>query len=73
MIKSIAKWLRVSAHAQAEMIEEAITLKEVYEAVVSGRVIENYATHRRGACRLVGGRSAAQGPFILGAQPVSRF
>ncbi len=48
---------RVTAHAQAEMVEEEIELEEVLLALVSGRVLENYPEHRRGACCLIGGRS----------------
>lgn len=45
----------ITQHAQREMIEEEIHLDEVYEAIVSSQVLENYPDHRRGACCLVGG------------------
>ena len=65
--------VRVTKHALAEMIEEAITLDEVFEAMVSGSVVENYPEHRRGACCLFGGRTAENRPLHVvctTAQPV---
>ena len=65
--------VRVTAHAQAEMVDENITLDEVFEALGSCRVLENYPEHRRGACCLVSGRSAANRPLHVvctTAQPV---
>ena len=35
--------VRVTAHAQAEMVDENITLDEVFEALGSCRVLENYS------------------------------
>ena len=51
--------IRVTAHAQAEMVEEGITLDAVLEALVSGRILENYGEHQRGACCLIGGVTSA--------------
>ena len=39
---------RVTAHAQAEMVEEEIELEDVLQPLFSGRVLENYPEHRRG-------------------------
>ena len=47
---------RVTAHAQAEMVEEEIELEDVLQCLVSGQALENYPEHRRGACCLIGGR-----------------
>lgn len=48
-----------SRHAVTEMGEEQIALAEVKEVLRSpdSVVLENYPTHRRGACCLVGGRT----------------
>lgn len=50
-----------SRHAVEEMNEERITLAEVREVLLSqgASVLENYPTHRRGACCLVGGKTKA--------------
>ena len=55
--------VRVTAHAQAEMVEEGLTLEEVFEALRSGVMLENYSEHRRGACCLIGGRSMKNRPL----------
>ena len=51
--------LRVTQHAQQEMIEEQISLDDVVEAISQGIVLEDYPQHRRGACCLVYGRTRA--------------
>ena len=45
--------LRITQHAQQEMVEEEITFDEVLEAIAVGQILENYPEHRRGACCLV--------------------
>ena len=65
--------VRVTAHAHAEMIEEGISLDEVFEAISSCAVLEDYPEHRRGACCLVGGLTADSRPLHIvctTAQPV---
>lgn len=52
-----AEEYRVSQHAHQEMVEEAISLEEILEAIESGEILENYPEHRRGPCCLVGGRT----------------
>ena len=52
--------VRVTAHAHREMVEEAITLDGVYSALLNGKVIENYAEHRRGPCCLIGGMDQSE-------------
>ncbi|MFY9269186.1 MAG: DUF4258 domain-containing protein [Candidatus Manganitrophaceae bacterium] len=47
--------LRITQHAQQEMVEENITLDEVLEAISTGQILENYPEHRRGACCLLSG------------------
>lgn len=47
--------LRITVHAQAQMAEEDIQIDDVLEAIANGAVLEDYSTHRRGACCLLGG------------------
>ena len=47
--------IRVTQHAQQEMVEEEINLSEALEANAKGQILENYPEHRRGAwCRVNG-------------------
>ena len=65
--------VRVTQHAHQEMVEEDIMLDEVLEAVVGGKVLENYPEHRRGPCCLIGGFTQARRPLHVvctTAQPV---
>jgi len=41
------------------MIEEAIRLEDVLDAIGSGTILEDYPEHRRGACCLLGGLDAS--------------
>jgi len=47
--------LRITQHAQQEMVEEGISLDEVLEAIWQGEILEHYPEHRRGACCMVHG------------------
>ncbi len=47
--------IRLTQHAQQEMVEEDIILDEVLEVINTGHVLENYPEHRRGACCLLNG------------------
>ncbi|MFQ6035063.1 MAG: DUF4258 domain-containing protein [Sedimentisphaerales bacterium] len=47
--------IRITQHAQQEMAEEDITVDEVFEAIATGQILENYPEHRRGACCLLNG------------------
>jgi hypothetical protein len=51
--------LRITLHAHAAMRDEAITLAEVLDAIATGQILEHYPEHRRGACCLLGGQTAA--------------
>lgn len=51
----VAGLVRVSLHANREMVAEGIMLAEIYEAIASGEVLEDYPEHRRGACCLLYG------------------
>ena len=65
--------LRVTQHAQQEMVEEDVLLDEVLDAIASGEIIENYPEHRRGACCLLSGITQNGRPIHVvctTAQPV---
>jgi hypothetical protein len=65
--------VRVTVHAHQEMVEEGITMDDVLRVIAAGDVIEDYPTHRRGACCLVGGTTRAGRPLHIvctTAQPV---
>jgi len=56
---------RITQHAQQEMVEEEITLDEVLQAIATGRVLENYPEHRRGACCLLLGFARNNRPLHI--------
>ena len=72
-VQATAENIRITQHAQQEMVEEDITLDEVLQAIVTGQIVENYPEHRRGACCLLTGH-AQQGRSLhivcTTAQPV---
>jgi hypothetical protein len=47
--------VRVTQHAQQEMIEEGFILDEVLGTIAAAQVLENYPEHRRGPCCLLVG------------------
>lgn len=47
--------IRITQHAQQEMVEENIALDEALQAIASGQILENYPLHRRGPCCLLHG------------------
>lgn len=55
--------IRVTAHAHQEMVEEDISLQEIYDVLLGAVLIENYPEHRRGACCLVCGKTS-RGRFV---------
>ena len=54
---------RVTQHAQQEMFAEAITMDEVVAAIGTSDPLEDYPDHRRGACCLLSGQTAAGRPL----------
>lgn len=66
-IKSQAKKgnIRLTQHAQQEMVEENIMIDEVFEAISSSKVLENYPEHRRGSCCLLNGKSRNGNPIHI--------
>jgi len=55
--------IRVTQHAQQEMVEDGYSLDEVLEGIQNAIVLEEYPQHRRGACCLLGGRTTAGRPI----------
>lgn len=55
--QAVAETIRITQHAQQEMVEEDITLDEVLQTIATGQIVENYPEHRRGACCLLNGHS----------------
>jgi hypothetical protein len=57
--------IRITQHAQKEMVEDDIRLDEVLEAINNGQILEYYPEHRRGACCLINGFSAGGRPIHI--------
>ena len=57
--------LRVTQHAQIEMVDEDITLDEVLAAIARGQILEDYSEHRRGPCCLLFGRTNSGRPLHI--------
>jgi len=53
--QAVRENIRITQHAQQEMVEESITLDGVLQAVTTAHILENYPKHRRGACCLLNG------------------
>jgi hypothetical protein len=45
--------VRLTPHAQQEMVEESIAFDDAMDALSGCEILENYPEHRRGACGLV--------------------
>ena len=63
--QAAAEDIRITQHAQQEMVEEDITLDEIMEAIATGRILENYPGHRRGACCLLNGFARSSRPIHI--------
>jgi len=71
--QAAAENIRVTQHAQQEMVEENITLDEILQVIATAQILENYPEHRRGPCCLVNGITQNQRPLHIvctTAQPV---
>jgi hypothetical protein len=55
--------LRVTQHAQQEMIEDDVPLDEVLQAIANAQILENYPAHKRGACCLLSGNTRRGRPL----------
>ena len=60
---ALAGQLRISVHAHQEMVDEDITTDQLFEAIASGEILENYPQHRRGPCCLLCGHTVAGRPL----------
>jgi hypothetical protein len=47
--------IRITQHAQQEMVEEAILLDDVLHSLGHAQLLEDYPDHPRGACCLLNG------------------
>lgn len=68
-----AENVRITIHAQQEMVDEDISLDQVLQVIATGQILENYPHHRRGACCLVNGLTQNGRPLHVictTAQPV---
>ena len=57
--------IRITQHAQQEMVEEDISLDEVLQAITRGHILEKYREHRRGACCLLNGLTQNSRPLHI--------
>jgi hypothetical protein len=57
--------IRITQHAQQEMVEENIIIDEVLEAIATGEILEDYPEHRRGACCLLYGSTRNDRPLHI--------
>ncbi len=57
--------IRITQHAQQEMVEDDATLDDVLEAISKGKILENYPAHRRGACCLINGLAKDERPLHI--------
>ncbi|MBC7187186.1 MAG: DUF4258 domain-containing protein [Calditrichaeota bacterium] len=60
-----AEQIRITQHAQQEMVEEGILFDDVLEAIATGHILENYPGHRRGGCCLLCGHSKGCRPLHI--------
>ena len=63
--QTAAGTVRITQHAQQEMVEEDICLDEVLAAIGRGEILEHYPEHRRGACCLVFGTTEEGRPLHI--------
>ena len=57
--------IRFTQHSHKEMVEEYISVNQALEALWTGRILENYPDHRRGACCLVYGLTHGGRPLHI--------
>ncbi len=47
--------LRLTQHGQQEMAKEDVKLSDLFEAIATSEILENYPEHQRGSCCLIYG------------------
>ena len=57
--------IRITQHAQQEMVEDEIILDDILETIATGQILENYPEHRRGACCLLNGLTRDNRPLHI--------
>ena len=57
--------IRITQHAQREMVEDNYTLDDLIEAINIGQILEYYPEHPRGACCLLYGHTVNQRPMHI--------
>ena len=57
--------IRITQHAQQEMVEDEINIDEVLETIATGEILENYPEHKRGSCCLFSGVTHANRPIHI--------
>ncbi len=55
--------LRITQHGQQELVQEAISLDQLLQALRACQILEDYPEHLRGACCLVLGYTEAERPL----------
>jgi hypothetical protein len=60
---SARRAVKLTLHAQQEMLEEEISVADLLSCLEGCTVIENYPDHRRGACCLACGTTAGGRPL----------
>jgi hypothetical protein len=63
--QAVAEQLRITAHAQQEMVEEDITLDEVLQSIIAACILEDYPEHQRGPCCLLLGETQVGRPLHI--------
>lgn len=49
--------VRITRHANEEMVEEEITIDQVFSAISNSAILEYYSEHKRGPCCLLSGKT----------------
>jgi hypothetical protein len=57
--------IRVTTHAQEEMLKDFYSLDDILYAIEKSEIIENYPAHKRGACCLLLGYTAEKRPIHI--------
>jgi hypothetical protein len=53
--KMVAGTYRITQHAHQEMVSDDFSLDDLLNSIGNATLLENYPSHKRGACCLIGG------------------